>query len=589
MPQSDLAPLARLMDERFDELVDRLTQKIPEISEYYASLAPDQRRVAASNLYRVLRASVEAGQISAFAQAIERIARDRISQGGSAEDLRLATGYVNQINLSLVEDLAHTDPSAAVRAFTWLDQLSQTSLQVFMGLAQEALSRHAEGLDISIALSERLEQAQRLGDVAEAVFDQLPRLGVDRAIISMRADDPALQAVVSVFDRDEQTPMPQIGVRFSPAALLGQAAPDAVYLLTQAADAALPDDLRDLLSPSGVVALASFPLRDDQALHGMLILGYRQKRQFSDEDRRFLALLARMLRNRVANLLLIDRLREQIERAGTFQSLVENANDSIIMSSLDGVITYANQAAAQLLEVDDPGELVGRLFRDFVRGDDYALMRDELAPRLDQAQAWKGAYTVVTSKNGAIPVESSAIPLLSDAGAVLSVGGVLRDERERLALIESLRQSNAQQQHTLELLRQVSTPLIPLVEGVLIMPIVGEIDERRAGQIMETLLQGVLRTAASTVLLDITGVPLVDTSVANALVMAARAVRLLGAEAILVGITPEVAQTLVGLGADLRELVTRGDLQSGITYALRRHGYQLQRNSATQLGVRATP
>lgn len=588
MPQSDLAPLARLMNERFDELVDRLTQKIPEISDYYASLSPEHRRVAAANLYRVLRASVESGKISAFAQAIEKIARDRIAQGGSAEDLRLATGYVNQINLSLVADLAHSDPDAAVQAFTWLDQLSQTSLQVFMGLAQEALARHAEELDISIALSERLEQAQRLSDVAEAVFEQLSRLGVDRAIMSMRADDPALQAVAGARDRDENAPRPQIGARFSPDPLLDQAGPDEVYLLAQMADAELPDDLCELLAPSGVVALASFPLRDEQALHGLLILGYREKRLFSDEDRRFLALLARMLRNRVANLLLIERLREQIERAGTFQSLVENANDSIIISSLDGVITYANQAAAQLLEVDAPSALVGRLFRDFVRGDDYALMREQLAPRLNAGQSWKGAYTVVTSKNGAIPVESSAIPLLNDAGAALSVGGVLRDERERLALIESLRQSNAEQQHTLELLRQVSTPLIPIIEGVLIMPIVGEIDERRAGQIMETLLQGVARTAASTVLLDITGVPLVDTSVANALVLAARAVRLLGAEAILVGITPEVAQTLVGLGADLRELATRGDLQSGITYALRQHGYQLQRNSAPQPGVRTS-
>jgi rsbT co-antagonist protein RsbR len=103
---------------------------------------------------------------------------------------------------------------------------------------------------------------------------------------------------------------------------------------------------------------------------------------------------------------------------------------------------------------------------------------------------------------------------------------------------------------------------------------------------METLLEGVTRARADTIILDITGVPLVDTGVANALVQAARAVRLLGAEAILVGITPEVAQTLVGLGANLGEIVTRGDLQSGITYALRRRGYSIQRNSAVRVGER---
>jgi anti-anti-sigma factor len=582
VPQPDLMPLARLMDARFDELVDRLTQQIPDISAHYATLAPEQRRTAALNLYRVIRASVEENGIAFFAQAITRIARDRIAQGGSAEDLRVATSFVSRINLSLIDELAHNEPSAAVPAFSWLDQLSSTSLQIFTGLAQEVLSQQAEELNISIALSERLEQAQRLNDVVDAVFEQLPRLGIDRAIMSLQTDDdPALHEVASVFDRDESVPELALGTRFSPEPLLHKTAPDGVYLLMQIADSALPDSLCEQLAPAGIHALVVFPLRDGQQAHGLLILGYRQEHQFTSEDQRFLALLARMLRNRVANLLLVERLREQIERVAVFQSLVENANDMIIMSDLTGAITYANRAAARLLEFEQPKDLIGQRFTSFISSDDRPKIRDQVTPMLNNKQPWKGAYTLITTKNNQIPVESSTIPLLGDAGTVLSAGGIIRDERERLALIESLRQSNAEQQHTLEQLRQVSTPLIPVMEGILVMPIVGEIDGRRAGQIMETLLQGVTRAEADTIILDITGVPLVDTSVANALVLVARAVRLLGAQAILVGITPEVAQTLVGLGADLSELVTRGDLQSGITYALKRHGYRLQRNGET--------
>ena len=100
------------------------------------------------------------------------------------------------------------------------------------------------------------------------------------------------------------------------------------------------------------------------------------------------------------------------------------------------------------------------------------------------------------------------------------------------------------------------------------MPLVGAIDSRRVTQIMETLLTGVSTSRASTVILDITGVMIVDTQVANALVQASQAVGLLGAQVVLTGIRPEVAQTLVGLGVDLRGIITRSTLRDGINYAL---------------------
>jgi anti-anti-sigma regulatory factor len=85
--------------------------------------------------------------------------------------------------------------------------------------------------------------------------------------------------------------------------------------------------------------------------------------------------------------------------------------------------------------------------------------------------------------------------------------------------------------------------------------------------VLETLLQGIASSGAQVAILDITGVPVVDTQVANALIHAAQAVKLLGAQVVLTGIRPEVAQTLVGLGADLGGIITRSSLQSGIAYA----------------------
>jgi rsbT co-antagonist protein RsbR len=96
----------------------------------------------------------------------------------------------------------------------------------------------------------------------------------------------------------------------------------------------------------------------------------------------------------------------------------------------------------------------------------------------------------------------------------------------------------------------------------------GRVFSTRAQQVLETVFVGVAERGAHVAILDITGVSVVDSQVANALLRAAQAVRLLGASVVLTGIKPEVAQTLVNLGADLRGIVTRGSLQSGIAFAL---------------------
>ncbi|NWG18722.1 MAG: STAS domain-containing protein [Chloroflexi bacterium] len=132
---------------------------------------------------------------------------------------------------------------------------------------------------------------------------------------------------------------------------------------------------------------------------------------------------------------------------------------------------------------------------------------------------------------------------------------------ERLRLQEQVITMQAQ------ILAEVSTPLIPLNDKVLLMPLVGAFDSQRTQLTVERLLHGVAERRATVVILDITGVPIVDTHVASALMQAAQAVRLLGAQVVLTGIRPEVAQTLVGMGVSLQGIASRGTLQSGIEYA----------------------
>jgi len=121
-------------------------------------------------------------------------------------------------------------------------------------------------------------------------------------------------------------------------------------------------------------------------------------------------------------------------------------------------------------------------------------------------------------------------------------------------------------------LRELSTPLIPLANNVVAMPLIGSVDSGRAQQIVEELLAGVAANRATTAIIDITGVPIVDTQVAGALLRAAQAVELLGSRVVITGIRPEVAQTLVGIGVNLGSIVTRATLQDGIAYALQKNG-----------------
>ncbi|XSG76879.1 STAS domain-containing protein [Herpetosiphon llansteffanensis] len=159
----------------------------------------------------------------------------------------------------------------------------------------------------------------------------------------------------------------------------------------------------------------------------------------------------------------------------------------------------------------------------------------------------------------------TAIPLSSDM-LCIKVADITEQKQVLEAQRHMLEQQaiiNSQQ----EALADISTPLIPITDSVVIMPLIGAVDTRRAQQMMETLLHGISTMNTRFAILDITGVPIVDTQVAHVLIQAAQSVRLLGGQVILTGIRPEVAQTLVGLGVNLNDLIVRGNLQSGVAYA----------------------
>ena len=144
-----------------------------------------------------------------------------------------------------------------------------------------------------------------------------------------------------------------------------------------------------------------------------------------------------------------------------------------------------------------------------------------------------------------------------------TVAGNFVGERERVI---------RQQQ---EAIRELSTPVLQVRERLLILPIIGVLDGQRARQLTEQLLRGIRSYRAKVVVIDITGVPTIDSTVANHLVQTVEASRLMGASVIITGLSSDIAQTLVTIGVDLSKVNAVGDLQGGIEEAERLLGYEV--------------
>ncbi|WP_394823613.1 STAS domain-containing protein [Pendulispora albinea] len=129
-------------------------------------------------------------------------------------------------------------------------------------------------------------------------------------------------------------------------------------------------------------------------------------------------------------------------------------------------------------------------------------------------------------------------------------------------------------------IRAMSTPILQLWEGVLALPVIGLVDNARANQMMESLLEAIVKTQARFTILDLTGVDSMDTSAADHLLKVVRAARLLGTQCVISGISPDMAQTIVGLELDLAELSSFSTLESALRYALRTQQHPLVQDGA---------
>jgi rsbT co-antagonist protein RsbR len=181
-----------------------------------------------------------------------------------------------------------------------------------------------------------------------------------------------------------------------------------------------------------------------------------------------------------------------------------------------------------------------------------------LASYLVQVTAFSAARFALDSAR----IEAERNAAQAEAARAESEARAVAIEQQQRELI----QQNQRQQELLELVSQLETPAVRIADGVLLAPLVGGIDSRRAGKITSRLLELVYERRVNLVIIDVAGVPVIDTAVANALTQTVRALRLLGCQVILTGISSQVALTLTHIGIDLKEL----DVASSPQEALQR-------------------
>jgi PAS domain S-box-containing protein len=243
--------------------------------------------------------------------------------------------------------------------------------------------------------------------------------------------------------------------------------------------------------------------------------------------------------------------------------LVESATDyAIILLDPKGTVLTWN-IAAERLKGWKASEIIGQHFSRFYPREDVerGKLEMELSMAAKQGRFEDEGWRV--RKDGTRFWANVVITALRDAdGALRGFGKLTRDLSERRLAEEKIKK----QAH--EIFEMAAVPIVQVWEGVVLVPLIGTLDSQRSQHLMERLLQRVTDTSSPVALLDITGVPTIDTQTAQHLIETISAVRLLGAEVVLTGVRPTIAQTLVHLGINLSNVITRSSLTAGLRMAL---------------------
>ncbi|HEV8431161.1 MAG TPA: PAS domain S-box protein [Pyrinomonadaceae bacterium] len=253
---------------------------------------------------------------------------------------------------------------------------------------------------------------------------------------------------------------------------------------------------------------------------------------------------------------------ELTESGLNFQILVQNLKDyALYMLDPEGHVISWNEGA-QNLKGFTAEEIIGKHISVFFTKED---VEDKKPQRELEIAATTGRFEDEAwrvRKDGSRFWANVVINAMRDQNnKLLGFAKITRDMTERRRTEETLARQARE-------ILEISTPVVQVWEGILLVPLIGTLDSQRTQQVMEKLLTHIADSNSPMALIDITGVPTIDTQTARHLVETVSAVRLLGAEVFLTGVRPAIAQTLVHLGIELSGVVTRSSLSSGLKQAL---------------------
>jgi PAS domain S-box-containing protein len=253
-----------------------------------------------------------------------------------------------------------------------------------------------------------------------------------------------------------------------------------------------------------------------------------------------------------------------ISPTALFRGLLEAAPDAMVIVNRHGRIVLVNQRAEEIFDYRRR-EILGQPVEMLVPArfsEVHATHRTTYLAQPRRRPMGLGLELFARRRDGSeFPVEISLSPMTTDDG--LLVIAAIRDVTERKRLEATVRAS-----------RELSTPVLPVRERFLIVPIIGVVDPARAHQLTDQVLLGIRTHRARAVVMDVTGVPMIDAAVAAHLVLIVEKARLLGATVIVTGLSAAIAQTLLASNAGLGKMLTMGDLQAGIEEAERLLGYR---------------
>jgi rsbT co-antagonist protein RsbR len=270
---------------------------------------------------------------------------------------------------------------------------------------------------------------------------------------------------------------------------------------------------------------------------------------------------------------------KELRAASYARSLIEVSLDPLVTIGADGKIMDVNKATERVTGVSRE-HLTGTDFLDYFTEPDKA--REGYRKVFSEGSVTDYPLTIRHASGRTIDVLYNAAVYKDEAGKVQGVFAAARDMTafKKAAEEAAAKQTEVIQRQAQEIL-EISTPVMQVWEGVLVAPLIGTLDSQRTQQFMERLLQRIVETNSPMALVDVTGVPTVDTQTAQHLIDTISAVRLLGAQVILTGIRPSIAQTLVHLGVDLSGIITRSSLSGGLLVAMDSLGLQVTTNGRT--------